>query len=250
MELLKISAVSYLNTFPFVYGIERSGLLADYRLELDIPSLCAEKLRKGTVDVALIPVGALSDFASYDFVTDFCIGAVNSVKTVLLLSHKPIEKIREIGLDYDSRTSVRLIKVLARHSWKIDPSWKNLMPGQAATDHGMEAIVAIGDKTFELIKKYPYCYDLAEEWIKFTSLPFVFAAWVTTKTPPPPLLQELNRALNFGVSHISETLEFFKNRLPVGEDCKSYLEKNISYTFDEPKKKGLGLFLDYIKEQR
>jgi chorismate dehydratase len=250
MELLKISAVSYLNTFPFVYGIEKSGLLENYRLELDIPSLCAEKLKNGRVDVALIPVGALNDFASCEFVTDFCIGAVNSVKTVLLLSHKPVEKITEIGLDYDSRTSVRLIKVLARRHWKIDPSWKNLMPGQAATDRGMEAIVAIGDKTFDLVKKYPYCYDLAEEWIKFTSLPFVFAAWVTINKLPPPLLNDLNRALTFGVSHISETLEFFKSRLPAGEDCKSYLEKNISYTFDEPKKKGLALFLDYIKEQR
>jgi chorismate dehydratase len=246
MEPLRISAVSYLNTFPFVYGIQQSGLLGNYRLDLDIPSLCAEKLKSGQADVALIPVGALSDLSGYEFVTGYCIGAVNSVKTVLLLSHKPLKGIREIGLDYDSRTSVRLVKVLAKHHWKIDPAWKNLKPGQATEEQEMDAIVAIGDKTFDLVRKYPYAYDLAEEWIRFTSLPFVFAAWVTTRKLSAPMLNDLNRALHYGVSHIPETLEYFKNRLPAGEDCKSYLEENISYTFDESKKKGLGLFLDYI----
>jgi chorismate dehydratase len=249
MELFKISAVSYLNTFPFVYGIQRSGVLKGYRLNLDIPSICAEKLKNGVVDVALIPVGALNDLTSYEFVTDFCIGAVNSVKTVLLLSHKPLAEIGEIGLDYDSRTSVQLVKVLAKHHWKINPSWKNLMPGQASQDHGVEAIVAIGDKTFDLVKKYPYCYDLAEEWIRFTSLPFVFAAWVTTKKLSESLQTDLNRALKYGINHIKETLEFFKDKLPAGEDCLSYLENNISYSFDEPKREGLDLFLNYLKEQ-
>jgi chorismate dehydratase len=249
MELFKISAVSYLNTIPFVYGIQRSGLLKDYRLDLDIPSLCAEKLKNGVVDVALIPVGALSDLASFEFITDYCIGAVSTVKTVLLLSHKPLNEITEIGLDYDSRTSVQLVKVLAKYQWKIAPSWKNLMPGQASQDPGMEAIVAIGDKTFGLVKKYPYCYDLAEEWIRLTSLPFVFAVWVTTKKLSEPIKTALNSALEYGVGHIKETLEFFKDKLPADEDCQSYLEKNISYTFDERKKEGLRLFLKYLNQQ-
>ena len=247
IELLKISAVSYLNTIPFVYGIQRSGLLKDYRLDLDIPSLCAEKLKNGVVDVALIPVGALNDLVSFEFITDYCIGAVSTVKTVLLLSHKPLHEITEIGLDYDSRTSVQLVKVLAKYQWKIAPAWKNLMPGQASQDPGMEAIVAIGDKTFGLVKKYPYCYDLAEEWIRLTSLPFVFAVWVTTKKLPESLQNDLNSALEYGVGHIKETLEFFKDKLPAEEDCQSYLEKNISYTFDERKKEGLALFLKYLQ---
>lgn len=248
MELLKISAVSYLNTIPFVYGIQQSGLLKDYRLDLDIPSLCAKKLKDGLVDVALIPVGALTDLASYNFVTDFCIGAVSNVKTVLLLSNKPLQEITEIGLDYDSRTSVQLVKVLSKNFWKINPAWKNLLPGQVSEDSGTDAIVAIGDKTFDLVRKYRSCYDLAEEWIRFTSLPFVFAAWVTTKRLSDPMQFELNNALAYGVNHIKETLEFFKDRLPAGEDCQSYLEKNISYPFDEKKKKGLTLFLKYLKE--
>lgn len=249
MDLLRISAVSYLNTFPFVYGIQQSGILKDYRLDLDIPSICAEKLKRGLVDVALIPVGALNDLSTFEFVTEYCIGAVDTVKTVLLLSHKPLQEIREIGLDFDSRTSVQLVKILARNHWNIHPSWKNLLPGQASQENAAEALVAIGDKTFGLVKKFPYCYDLAEEWIQFTSLPFVFAAWVTTRQLPLPVRNNLNRALGYGVTHIRETLEFFKDRLPEGEDCKSYLEKNISYSFDEPKKNGLTLFLNLLKEK-
>jgi chorismate dehydratase len=249
MELLKISAVSYLNTFPFVYGIRQSGMLRNYRLDLDIPSLCAGKLKNGEVDIALIPVGALNDLPSYQFVTDYCIGAVNAVKTVLLLSHKPLHEIREIGLDYDSRTSVQLVKVLAKHHWNIAPEWKNLLQGQASQEQGMEAVVAIGDKTFDLVKKYQYCYDLAEEWIKFTSLPFVFAAWVTTTNLPERRQSDLNRALEYGVRHIKETLEFFKDRLPAGEDCQSYLEKNISFNFDQSKREGLDLFLNLLNNE-
>jgi chorismate dehydratase len=114
-------------------------------------------------------------------------------------------------------------------------------------DDGPEAIVAIGDKTFELVKKYPYCYDLAGEWIKFTSLPFVFAAWVSNKSIPEDLRRALNNALEFGVNHIKETLEYFRDRLPADEDCQSYLEKNISFFLDDEKKKGLNLFLDYLR---
>jgi chorismate dehydratase len=246
MESLKISAVSYLNTYPFVYGIRKSGLISDYRLDLDVPSLCAEKLKNGLVDVALIPVGALSDLPSHHFITGYCIGAVSTVKTVLLLSHKPLHEIREIGLDYDSRTSVRLVKVLAKHHWKINPAWKQLLPGQAAQDNDLDALVAIGDKTFGLVKKFPYCYDLAGEWIRMTSLPFVFAAWVATKELSESFESDLNDALKFGVTHIPETLEYFSDRLPDGEDCKSYLENNISFSFDQPKKDGLRLFLSLL----
>jgi len=234
---LRISAVSYLNTFPFVYGIQKSGFLDNYHLDLDVPSICAEKLKNGAVDIALIPVGALPDLKSYEFITGYCIGAVSKVKTVLLLSHTSLDEIREIGLDYDSKTSVRLVQVLAKNYWNIKPEWKSLGPGEVAGDPGSNAIVAIGDKTFELVKKYPYCYDLAEEWINFTGLPFVFAAWVSTKKIPPELVASLNRAL-----------EFFKDKLPIGEDCKFYLEHNISYHFDEKKKEGLNLFLSYLNQ--
>ena len=248
MELLKISAVSYLNTYPFVYGLLQSGLIKDFRLDLDVPSICAAKLKTGEVDIALVPVGALPEFKTFEIISGYCIGAVNKVKTVLLLSQKPLDEIRTIYLDSDSRTSVQLVKVLARHHWNIDPVWENLAPGGILVKKEMEAVVAIGDKTFDLSGQYRYVYDLAEEWIKFTSLPFVFAVWLSTKKIPAEMLKSLDDALVYGVHHINETLEFFKDKLPVHQDCKSYLKENISYTLDARKKEGLKLFLDLLKK--
>jgi len=248
MELLKISAVSYLNTFPFVFGIRESGLLQNFTLELDVPSICAEKLKNGTVDIALVPVGALPGIRQFHYISDHCIGAVGEVKTVLLLSNVPLEKINQVYLDYDSRTSVKLVKVLAKKYWKIDPQWKNLKSGEALSTVDLESLVAIGDKTFGIRPNFPYVYDLAEAWINYTGLPFVFAAWVSRKKLDDDRLLQFTRALAWGVSHKGESLEYFRDKLPACDDCLSYLENNISYDFDEKKKEGLSKFLGYLSE--
>jgi len=246
MKELKISAVSYLNTFPFVYGILQSGFLKNYQLELDIPRVCARKLKDRKVDISLVPVGALPDFDDYHFVSNDCIGAVGPVKTVLLLSKSPLERIGQVHLDYDSRTSVQLVKILAKHYWGISPGWKNMVEGQALAKPSVESLVAIGDKTFELRKQFPFCYDLAEEWIRFTGLPFVFAVWISNDPLPPELTTPFCQALSWGLDRKAGSLEFFRDKLPGDEDYLEYLEKNISFGFDERKKEGLSKFLNYF----
>ncbi len=246
MKTLNLSAVSYLNTYPFVYGIKQSGFLQNYNLFLEVPSLCAERLKSGEADIALVPVGALPDFSNYYIVSDYCIGAVRQVITVLLLSHKPLEKIKKIYLDFDSRTSARLVQVLAQSYWKIAPSFERLKPGQAEDASEHEAMVAIGDKTFAIRDRYAYSYDLAGEWISFTGMPFVFAVWVSLKPVPEDTLAMLNKALKFGVQNIDLTLDYFSTKLPENADCRQYLTENISFTLDKEKKEGLNLFLSYL----
>ena len=246
MDSLKISAVSYLNTFPFVFGIRQSGILENVRLDLDVPSVCAEKFKSGQVDLALVPVGALPDIGKYHIIGDYCIGAISSVKTVLLLSRKPLDDIQRIHLDPDSRTSVELAQLLARNYWKIRPEWIHLAPGQADRPEQYESLVAIGDKTFELAKKYEFIYDLADEWIKFSFLPFVFAIWVSKEKPERRLARKFNRVLAYGVNHKTESVEYFKDKLPAGVDAIKYLNENISFEFDKQKKRGLDLFLTFL----
>ena len=247
MELLKISAVCYLNTFPFVFGLKESGFLQHFSLDLDVPSICAEKIKNGTVDIALVPVGALPEMRRFHYISDFCIGAVGEVKTVLLLSKVPLNQITHIYLDFDSRTSVELVKVLASHYWHIDPRWEKLKPGKAASTDDFESLVAIGDKTFRLRHDFPYVYDLAAEWIKFTGLPFVFATWVSREKLPDDVLNQFSRAIAYGINHKRECLEYFKDKLPACDDCLSYLENNISYDFDKKKKEGLNAFLSILR---
>ncbi|HNY02284.1 MAG TPA: menaquinone biosynthesis protein [Bacteroidales bacterium] len=246
MDSLRISAVSYLNTFPFVYGLRESGILDDFHLRLEVPSKCAESLKSGEADIALIPAGALPGIGEYHFAADFCIGAVGSVKTVLLLSSVPMDQIRKIFLDLDSRTSVELVRVLAGHHWKINPGWEHLRQ-EIGISGNMEAVVAIGDKTFRLRQQYPFVWDLADHWITFTGLPMVFAVWVSRKPLPAEVRDRLNKALAWGIAHRKESVEYFLDRLPCpAPECLSYLEHNISYELDEKKREGLKLFLEYL----
>ena len=248
METIKITAVSYLNTFPFVFGIKTSGELDDIELRLRVPSMCAEELRSGIADLALVPAGALPDIPGYRIITDYCIGAVTDVKSVLLLSQKPIDELTDIHLDYDSRTSVALVRILAKHFWKINPHWIPLASGVADKAAGIESLVAIGDKTFHLVSQYPYVYDLAGEWIRFTGLPFVFAVWATCKDLPEGFLARFNQSLKYGIDHTNEVPDFFHNQIPPHVDPLKYLKNDISYPLDSRKREGLNQYLRYLDE--
>ena len=116
---------------------------------------------------------------NYEIISDYCIGAVGKVKTVVLFSQVPLNQITKIYLDTHSRTSVNLVKVLAREYWKINPEWEQW--DETQTNSLPVSAVMIGDKTFAMVQQYRYTYDLAEEWQDFTNLPFVFACWVANK---------------------------------------------------------------------
>lgn len=243
---VRISAVSYLNTYPFVYGLQASGLLTGFGLDLAVPSECARKLSAGEADLALVPAGALPGIGKYHYTSDFCIGAVGPVLTVVLFSKVPLNQITEISLDPDSRTSVELVKILAKHHWNIRPAWNGLAPGELAAGRMPESVVAIGDKTFALGEHYPYRYDMAEAWMEMTGLPFVFAVWISKKELPATFLAGFNAALGYGVSRIDECIRYFSDSLPPCGDCLRYLRDNISYPFDDAKKQGLKKFLEYL----
>ena len=244
--MIRISAVSYLNTFPFVMGLESSGILQDIVLELDVPSICAKKFRENQVDIALIPTGALREMDQFSLISSYCIGAVRAVKTVLLLSHKPLDQIRTIALDFDSRTSIQLVRILSTHYWHIDPEYHDLSSGEAGFTEQYDAMVAIGDKTFVLGDQYPCVYDLAEQWIAFTKLPMVFAVWGANKPLSASFLEQFDKALTYGITHLGMVPEYFSGKLPEHIDVMQYLREHISYDFDEPKKAGMARFLELI----
>jgi len=247
MNPIRISAVSYLNTLPFVYGIRTWEALGPVDLRLDIPSVCAENLRTGKVDIALVPVGAIPELQDCRVVTGFCIGAEKAVETVLMLSRVQLDQIRSVTLDPDSRTSVKLVKILARNHWHIDPEWITAHPDEGGVIPGNpESIVAIGDKTFGLKASYRYRFDLAEEWIQYSGLPFVFAVWMTRGGVGNEFLSRFNDALAFGVSNKEIVPEFFKEKIPPGVDAGYYLKENISFELTARKREGMARFLDLI----
>lgn len=245
---IKISAVSYSNTLPFIYGIEQSGLIDKIDLQLDIPSACAKKLLENNVDVGLVPVAIIPELKEHFIISDYCIGTKGKVNSVLLLSDVPLNEIEEVQLDYQSRTSVNLVRILSKKYWKITPNFVSSQPGFEENIKGKVAGVIIGDRTFHLKKDYSYQYDLSEEWNKYTGLPFAFACWVSNKVLPGNFIKELNKAFKEGVGRISEVIDGQVNMVVSKERLKSYLENDIDYILDDKKRAAIQLFHQYMKE--
>jgi len=245
---IKISAVSYLNTKPLVYGIKNNLDKNSYSLSLDTPSGCAQKLLSGKADLGLVPVAIIPEMKKYFLISDYCIGAVGAVGSVMLYSNVPLKKIEKILLDYQSRTSVILVQLLSEKFWKIKPEWIKARKGFEKKIKSSTAAVIIGDRTFQLPGKYKYAYDLSEEWYKFTHLPFVFACWVSSKKLPSVFISDFNKALEYGLDNRAKLIDRLNKSNRYSFDLKKYLMTNINYDFDKSKKRGMEKFLMFVKK--
>lgn len=247
--MIKISIVNYTNTLPFKWALKRSDILKKIDLQEDIPSICAQKLKFKQVDLALIPVALLAELDHYFIETDFCIGANGKVDSVKLYSEVPLNEIKSVTLDYQSKSSITLTKVLFKFFWKINVPYSDAKPGFESDIKNANAAVVIGDRTFSLNGKYKYEYDLADEWKKFTGLPFVFAAWVSTEKLSPDFIKEFNAVLKYGVDNVLKAVDDDYNVKDLSkEKTIEYLKERIDYNLNADKRKALDLFLDYIKQ--
>ena len=215
---------------------------SDFTISRDVPSVCANKLINGEVDLGLIPVAMIPQVPKATIISDYCIGSIGKVNTVLLMSKVPLESIKKVYLDTESRTSVNLVKVLARKYWLTNWEYDNL-PIDYATNKNIESMVLIGDKTQESLN-FPYKYDLSEAWYNMTGKAFVFAAWVANKKLPQEFINRFNEALKQGLDRIPESIKKYNNGIKY--NLEEYLSKYISYPFDNDKKEALKLFLSYI----
>ena len=248
-DKIKVAAVSYLNTKPFLYGIFDHGLEAELELQLDIPSVCAQKLTDGEVDLGLVPVAVIPQIETPHIISDYCIGTVGSVKTVCLYSDCPLEEITEVFLDHHSRTSVELLKILMQEHWKIRPVEIPAKDGYIDLIKGSRAGLVIGDRTIGLEKRFSYAFDLGQAWEDFTDLPFVFAAWVSNKPLSPDFVARFNKALAAGLDHIPQ-LVYLLPQPEADFDLETYFTHYISYDLDASKRKALDLFLKKLGVKR
>lgn len=248
MDKIRISAVKYANTYPFIYGLYESGFDSKALIETDHPADCAAKLIDKRADLGLMPAGALPLLKEYHIVSDFCIGANGNVRTVMLLSNSPFKDIKTIYLDYRSRSSVKLIKVLASNFWNKEFNWVDTSRdfNFSGIRQG-EATVLIGDQCFEFEKSFTHNIDLAGAWKQFTGLPFVFACWTANKILDPEFIRDFNKALLTGVRNIDAVVGKFGKTGKIRDlELKKYLTENIDYNLDVEKKKGLNLFLELM----
>ncbi len=242
----KLSIVSYLNTIPFIYGLKQYGLDKKLDISLDIPSACAEKLLSKKVDIGLVPIVVLKQLEDAQIISDYCIGANGAVDTVCLFSDVSFDAVEGILLDYQSRTSVELLKILLKEHWRISPKLIEANENYETQISGKTAGLIIGDRTFYFHDKFKYAYDLSDIWKQITGLPFVFACWIANKELDEGFKKEFNNALKFGVENIEGAI---KSAADIYSHCKNpqdYLNNKISYLLDEEKRKGMELFLEKI----
>lgn len=249
MVKIRVSAVKYANTYPFIYGLTESAIHRKIYLETDHPAACAAKLTGGSVDVGLIPVAAIHDLPEHHILGNYCIGANGEVRTVMMLSNSSFDSIETVCLDYRSRSSVALARVLAAHHWKREFNWKNTQEGFRFDRLGPgEAAVLIGDQCFALESIFRHKWDLAMEWKNYTGLPFVFACWVSNRQLDNSFAEEFDEALKTGVDNIDAVVEKYGKAGTIsGAVLKDYLSGNIDFNLDADKRKAMEIFTGLIK---
>ena len=233
------------NTIPFIYGIRHEG---NFRADLLLspPSECTKNYVEGRADLGAASGCRRSSLKSTDVITEYCIGAVGPVRTVVLLSDGPVSEVRRVFLDPHSQTSVQLVGYLAAHRWKIAPEWYSLDDYEQLR-HAQEgdAFLLIGDKVFDHEEKFRYKYDLAAEWQAATKLPFRLCCLGGSQGNA--LQKSSNRCSMPSRSVLEHTYEAILEagiRQKKPYDAYEYLTRNIDYIFDNQKRRALQKFWD------
>lgn len=242
----RIGAVSYLNTRPLLLGLAQEGFKNRIDLVKSYPAKIAQELLAGQIDIGLVPVAIIPQLTHPHIISNYVIGTNGAVASVALFSQVPIDEIKSIYLDYQSRTSVQLLKILLAQFWKKEVEFLAATEGYIDQISGTTAGLIIGDRALDNLNKFPYMYDLGLAWKQHTGLPFVFAAWVANQPIPAEFMAAFDAANGYGVAHLEEVISL----IPANEqvyDLHKYYTENISYVYDEEKKLGLNAFLNLIK---
>ncbi len=249
MKKVKVSIVKYTNSLPFLYGLENHSVNKNILLSSDTPADCYEKLLKNQVDIGLVPVVILQNLPGTQIISNHCISSKGKVHTVLLASSVPLNEIKTIVLDYQSRASVKLVEVLSRFFWKINPEFLPADEGYDEKEIPPEtAFLVIGDRCFPYYHKEYLIYDLGEEWYRYTGKPFVFAAWITNKVIEAPFIRKFGQALDYGINHREELIGQIEGQYKSGEiNLHHYFYHNLGYTLGPEETEGLNLFLHLVQ---
>lgn len=234
-EPYRIVTVSYLNTQPFIEGLQRHFTPEEVIIELAHPAKCAQAASSGSADLVLVPVGALPELDFDHILSGWCIGSSGPVRTVAIYSDRPLDQCESVYLDYQSRTSVLLAQMIVQDYLQLPLQFTPAFPGFESTIGGKQAGLVIGDRTFQMDEKYSYKLDLGEQWTKWTGLPFAFAVWIALHPLDEEFEKKFEDAIAWGVQHV---VEFAGSPVEL-----EYFERYISYPFDNRKRKAMNLFL-------
>ncbi len=238
--------VSYLNTRPLLLGMEQSPFKERIELMKAYPAQIAQALLDGTIDIGLVPVAVMPLLKHPQLISNYVIGTDGEVASVALFSQVPMDQIEKVYLDYQSRTSVALAKILFKQYWKKEVEFLNATEGYINQINGTTAGIIIGDRALVSLDQFEHIYDLGSAWKSYSGLPFVFAAWVANKPIPLDFMEAFDAANGYGLSQLEDVIAL----IPANEqvyDLHKYFTENISYELTDEKRAGLAKFLEALK---
>lgn len=276
MKKLRISIVEFLNTAPLVWGFTDGPLAGRYDLSFTVPSLCAEALRKGEADIAIIPSIEYQRIPDTVLLPDMAVAAKNEVRSILLLAKKPVQLARRIALDTSSRSSVALVRLLCRGLWNISPEFVDAAPDPAAMLADADAALLIGDPALSVRIQMDalhdkraaapgsgccdgdaddlpvpgvdtlFLYDVAHQWREMTGKPCVLAIWAgRPEAITPEVVADFLASRDYGLSHIDDIAEGAALKLNLPPNAlESYLRESIDFSLDADNLAGLSLYFD------
>jgi chorismate dehydratase len=242
----RIGAVSYLNTRPLLLGMEQSPFKERIDLMKAYPAQIAQALLDDTIDIGLVPVAIMPLLKHPQLVSKYVIGTEGEVASVALFSKVPMDQIEKVYLDYQSRTSVQLAKLLLGQYWKKEVEFLTATEGYMDQISGSTAGVIIGDRALASLNRFEHIYDLGLAWKQYSGLPFVFAAWIANKPIPLEFMEAFDAANGYGLSNLNEVIALIPDNEQV-YDLHKYYTQNISYELTPEKREGLARFLEALK---
>jgi chorismate dehydratase len=257
MRNLRISAISYLNTAPLMWDFEHGEAGGPFDVSYTVPSACARALAEGKADIGIIPAAAYAQIPGLQVLPEVAIASRRAVRSILLVSKVAIDQVRTVALDTSSMTSVALTKILFEKWMGGGRTFAPMAPDINAMLAEHDAGLLIGDPALKIDRARYQTLDLAEEWIRHTGKPFVFAFWVVRgdalreANPSLDLPAVFQNSRDHGLkdSSLNEIAREWAPRLESSEaEVRAYLTENIHYRLDAGCLEGLRLFYRYAAE--
>jgi predicted solute-binding protein len=264
---LRISIVEYLNTAPLVWGFTNGPLRGKYELSFTVPSQCAEALRTGAVDIAIIPAIEYQRIDGLVALPNLAIASKRRVRSLLAISKRPMADVRQMAMDRGSRSTQALTRILCADRWKIAPEFFEADPDLGAMLHQADAAMLIGDPALRVAVAIEdksqsgpagesicsasvvgvdhaetlHVYDLVEEWWRMTDLPAVLAIWAGRREViTPEVVADFTASRDYGVSRIAEISKSASRGLSSHPaELASYLSWNIDFSLSSENRRGL-----------
>ncbi|HXU13268.1 MAG TPA: menaquinone biosynthesis protein [Candidatus Binatia bacterium] len=250
MDHVRIASVPFVNAEPLTWGFLRGPYQGMFRVSPAAPSAIPDLLRSGKADVGLIPSIEYLALAGVEFLPQICIASKRRVRSVFLASRAPLEDLRSVALDENSRTSAVLLKIVLAHRGLRDVAYTQAAASLPEMLREHDAALLIGDAALAADTTGLHVYDLAAEWFAITGLPFVFALWaVRSGVVLPDGVRAFIESRRIGMAAIPTISVLAGERLRLSpETIESYLRTNIHFYLGSEEQRGLELFFRQAQE--